>query len=230
MDFHTTANRIGRYAVNPKETITPGETETMENAFFEGTLLSLMIGLGLSAACGFRVFVPLLVMNLAVRAEALTLAPGFEWIGSTPALVAFGAATLLEVGGYYLPVIDNLLDAAATPSAVVAGVLTTASQIHDMHPFLAWGVAIIAGGGAAGVVQGLTTITRQLSTLATGGLGNPFFSTFEAGASISMTLLAIFVPFLAAFGFLVITFLLFKKLAQRRGGSNVGAEDLAPAA
>ncbi|MGD2115402.1 MAG: DUF4126 family protein, partial [Acidobacteriota bacterium] len=32
------------------------------------TLLSVALGLGLAAACGFRVFVPLLAMSVAVRA------------------------------------------------------------------------------------------------------------------------------------------------------------------
>ena len=153
----------------------------METAVLEGTLVSLMIGIGLSAACGFRIFVPFLVMNLAARAGYLELAGGWEWIGSTPALIAFGAATSLEIGAYYVPFLDNLLDTVSTPSAVVAGVLVTASQVSEMHPFFGWAVAIIAGGGASGLVQGLTTITRQVSSFATGGFGNPIFSTFEAG-------------------------------------------------
>lgn len=193
----------------------------METAVLEGTLVSLMIGIGLSAACGFRIFVPFLVMNLASRAGYLTLAEGWDWIGSTPAMIAFLSATLLEVGAYYVPFLDNLLDTVSTPSAVVAGVLVTASQVGDMHPFFGWAVAIIAGGGAAGLVQGLTTITRSLSSMATAGFGNPIFSTFEAGASIGMTLLAIFVPFLAAFTFLFLVFWgLRRALASRKATSE----------
>ena len=170
-------------------------------------LFSLLTGIGLSAACGFRIFVPFLVMNVAHQAGYLSLSDGWEWIGSTPALIAFITATLFEVGAYYIPVVDNFLDAAAAPAAVVAGTLATASQVGDMHPFLGWSVAVVAGGGAAGVIQGLTTITRQFSTLATAGFGNPIFSTVEAGGSIFMTILAIFVPFLAAFGFLALAYL-----------------------
>ena len=188
----------------------------METAVLEGTLVSLMIGIGLSAACGFRIFVPFLVMNLAARAGYLELAGGWEWIGSTPALIAFGAATSLEIGAYYVPFLDNLLDTVSTPSAVVAGVLVTASQVSEMHPFFGWAVAIIAGGGASGLVQGLTTITRQVSSFATGGFGNPIFSTFEAGASIFMTLLAIFVPLMAAGAMLLLVFYGLHKFSQRR--------------
>ncbi len=182
----------------------------------EPVIFSVLVGVGLSAACGFRVFLPLLILNLAVRYDYLSLAGGFEWMGSTPALIAFASATALEVGAYYIPLVDNVLDAAAAPSAVVAGVLTTASQVADMHPMLAWSVAIVAGGGAAGSVQGLTTVTRQLSTLATGGFGNPLFSTFEAGASVVMAVVAITLPLVATAVLLVLLYYAAKKILFRQ--------------
>lgn len=184
----------------------------METAVVETTLLNLAMGLGLSAACGFRVFIPMLMMSLASRAGYLTLSEDFLWLASTPALVTFGIATLLEVGAYYIPFVDNLLDTIATPSAVVAGVIATASQVTDMHPFFGWAVAIIAGGGAAGLVQGLTTVGRQLSSLATAGFGNPILSTIEAGASVGFTLLAVFVAPLAAVLVVLLLFVAVKKI------------------
>ncbi len=178
----------------------------------ESAILSAMVGVGLSAACGFRIFVPLLVLSLAARNGYLTLAGGFEWMASTPALIAFASATALEIGAYYIPLVDNVLDAAAAPSAVVAGVLATGSQVADMDPMLAWSVAIVGGGGAAGAVQGLTTVTRQLSTLATAGFGNPLFSTFEAGASIAMAVIAITVPLVAAVLLLLLVYFAARKI------------------
>ena len=71
------------------------------------TLLSLLVGVGLAAACGFRVFVPLLVMSAAAQSGHLALASGFEWIGTKPALIAFAAATVLEVLGYFIPLVDH---------------------------------------------------------------------------------------------------------------------------
>src|SRR5512146_2904800 len=102
------------------------------------TLLSIGIGLGLSAACGFRVFVPLLVASIAARAGYLSLAPGFEWVGTQPALYAFATATLLEILAYYIPWLDNALDAIATPAAVIAGMLVGAAVFTDLPPFLKW--------------------------------------------------------------------------------------------
>src|SRR5216683_7976823 len=109
------------------------------------TLLSICVGIGLSAACGFRLFVPLLVMSIASLSGHLTLSHGFEWIGSYPALMAFAVATFVEVAGYYVPWVDNLLDTIATPAAIVAGTLMTASLVTDLSPFLKWTLAIIAG-------------------------------------------------------------------------------------
>lgn len=181
----------------------------------ETTMLSVAIGLGLAAACGFRIFVPLLLISLASRGGHLELAESFEWMASTPALLAFGSATLAEIGAYYIPFLDNLLDTIATPSAAVAGVVATGSQVADFDPLLGWSVAIIGGGGAASAIQGLTTVTRGLSSLATGGFGNPLLSTAEAGASVVMTVLAIVVPFVAAFSALVLLFFAIKKIFFR---------------
>jgi hypothetical protein len=158
------------------------------------TLLSLCVGLALSAACGFRVFIPLLVTNLAARAGHLELAAGFDWLASDAALVTFGAATVLEIGAYYIPWLDNVLDTIATPAAVVAGTVITASFVGDMSPMLRWTLAAIAGGGAAGLVQTATVVARGASTALTGGLGNPLLATAELGGSVVTSALVVLVP------------------------------------
>ena len=186
----------------------------------ESTFISIAIGLGLAAACGFRIFVPLLLIGLAARGGHLELAGSFEWMGSTPALIAFGSATLLEIAAYYVPFLDNLLETVATPSAVVAGVLAAASQVTQLDPLLGWSVAIIAGGGAAGVVQGLTTVTRGFSSMATAGLGNPLVSTAEAGASVVLTILAIVVPIAATVVLLILLFVAAKRIFFRSTADN----------
>ena len=163
--------------------------------------MGLIIGVGLAAACGFRVFVPLLGMSIASLAGHLTLAPGFEWIGTWPALVALATATVLEIAAYYLPWLDNLLDTVATPAAIVAGTIVTASQLGDLSPLLKWSLAIIAGGGVCGVIQTGTVVVRAASTGTTGGLGNVAVSSFELFASLLMTMLAIVLPI---FGIVVV--------------------------
>lgn len=157
-------------------------------------LMGLAVGIGLSAACGFRIFVPLLGLSVAAFTGHVTLASEFEWIGSTPALVAFAVATALEIGAYYVPWIDNLLDTIATPTAVIAGTIMTAMMLGDASPFLKWSLAIIAGGGVAGIIQGGTVSLRGASSTTTGGTGNFLVSTGELIMSILTTLLAILVP------------------------------------
>jgi len=180
------------------------------------TLLSALIGLGLAAACGFRVFVPLLIVSFAARAGDFHLAPGFAWIGSYPAMIAFGVATLLEIAGYYIPWVDNLLDTVATPTAIVAGVLVTATAMGEASPFLRWSLAILAGGGIAAVVQGLTATVRQISSFTTGGLGNPLIATVEAGGSALLSVLAITLPVVAVLAIALVLFFGVKRVLFRR--------------
>ena len=156
--------------------------------------LSICLGLGLAAAAGFRIFVPLLAMSVAAYTGHLELGEGFRWIGTLPALVAFSTATLLEIGAYYIPWLDNLLDTVSGPSAVVAGSVIAASTFTDMDPLLKWSLAIIGGGGLAGMVKGATTLARGTSTAMTGGLANWTLSSFEAGASLFLSTFAILLP------------------------------------
>src|SRR5438105_9241668 len=101
-------------------------------------LTSILLGIGLSAACGFRVFVPMLIISVAAISGHLTLAPGFQWLGTYPALLTFAVATLLEISGYYVPWLDHLLDTLATPAAIVAGTVITAAMVTKMDPLLKW--------------------------------------------------------------------------------------------
>lgn len=158
------------------------------------TLIAVITGIGLSAACGFRVFVPLLILNLASIYGYLNLAPGFEWIGGYYATIAFASATIIEVIAYYVPWLDNIMDAIASPVSIIAGTIATASVITDVPPSVRWLLAIIAGGSVAGILQGATTVLRAKSSLFTGGLGNSFIATAELAVSVFISLLAIIIP------------------------------------
>jgi len=179
-------------------------------------VLSVLVGVGLSAACGFRVFVPLLVISIASKTAHLTLAPGFEWMGSWPALVAFSLATALEITAYYVPWLDNFLDSIATPTAIVAGVIVAAACIGDMSPFLKWTLAVVAGGGAAGAVQTVTVAARTASTTLTGGMGNSVVATAENVGSVVMSILAILVPIAAIAAIVAFISLLAWRVLRRR--------------
>jgi len=187
-------------------------------------IMAVFTGIGLSATCGFRIFVPLLGISLASQAGYLHLAPGFEWIGSWPAALAFGVAMTLEIGAYYIPWLDNPLDSAATPAAVVAGTIVTASMIGDMSPFLRWTLAAIAGGGVAGVIQGSSVLARGLSTAATGGTGNPLVSTGELVSSILGTVLSIMLPIFAIALVVLIMILILRRIDKKRARPAEGGK------
>jgi hypothetical protein len=165
-------------------------------------IMPIMIGVALSATCGFRVFVPLLAVNIGTRAldadgqPRIELAGGFDWLSSDIALMVFLVATLFEIGGYYIPWIDNLLDTIASPASIVAGTVITASFVTGMDPWLQWLLGVIAGGGAAGAVQATTVVARAGSTVTTGGLGNPIVASVEtSGAFLGSALSIVAVEF-----------------------------------
>ncbi len=179
-------------------------------------VLAFFVGIGLSATCGFRIFVPLLGMSIAHHAGHITLSHGFEWIGSWPATIAFAIATIVEVLAYYIPWVDNLLDTIATPAAVIAGTIVTASVVGDLSPFLRWPLAIIAGGGVAGLIQGSSVVTRGTSSTTTAGAGNPVVSTGELLASIAGTIISLLLPVLAIILVAIIIFFIFRRIQRRR--------------
>ena len=186
------------------------------------TVIAFMVGVGLSAACGFRIFVPLLGMSIASMVGHVALSPGLEWIGSWPALVAFATATILEICAYHIPWLDNMLDVAATPVAIAAGTILTASQLGDSSPLLKWSLAVVVGGGVSTVVHGGTAVIRAASTGTTGGFGNYIVSGLELLAAIVVTVLAIVVPILCFVAVIGICYRMGKMIGDSRMSVDPG--------
>jgi Domain of unknown function (DUF4126) len=186
-------------------------------------LLPVSLGVGLAAAAGFRVFLPLLAMGLAVRTGYLPIAESFQWVGTTPALLMLAVAAMAEIAAYYVPVFDNLLDGLATPTAVGAGMAMSYAVMADLPPMLKWTLAIIAGGGAAAATQGATTLLRGASTATTGGLGNPVLATTEIIAAVVMSALALVLPYVAlvvALLFIVIAWRMVLRFRRKRAAAG----------
>jgi hypothetical protein len=161
------------------------------------TAVSIALGIGLAAAVGFRVFVPLLVASIAAWTGHLHLDANFAWLGSLTAMTMLGVAALVEILAYYIPAVDNLLDTITGPLAMIAGTVVAAAVITDLPPLIKWSTAIIAGGGVAAITQGVTTLVRAKSTAFTAGLGNPVVSTVEMVAAAVISLLALLAPLVA---------------------------------
>lgn len=161
------------------------------------TILSVFLGVGLASASGFRVFLPIFALSLASHFHYVPLNESWAWIGGIPALLSFGVAMIVEIFGYYIPYIDNLLDTIAAPLSAVAGFAIMASTLVHLDPTVTTIIAIIAGGGTATAMQGITSLTRLASTVKTGGIGNPVVSTAETGTAITLSSLAVFFPVIA---------------------------------
>jgi len=179
-------------------------------------IMSACIGLGLAACCGFRVFVPLLIASAATKLGLVGTMTGFEWIGSWPALMGLSVATIAEIGAYYIPWLDNLLDTVATPASIIAGTLLSTSFLHIDNPVLHWGLGLMLGGSSAGIVQAGTSLLRLGSTATTGGIANPIVATGENVASVGLSLFSIFLPLIAIVVIFVVLLFIIGRLVARR--------------
>jgi hypothetical protein len=177
--------------------------------------LHAAVGIGLSAAAGFRILVPFLIAGIAANQGYLTLSPNMAWMGNELAIIAIAVATALEVLVYFIPVVDNLMDTIEVPIATIAGVILTASVTGDMDPFLRWSLALIAGGAVAGTTSAFTSLTRLASTAAAGPVGNITVSSAELASSTLLSILAIAVPVIVLFIVAVLLVLAFRRRRRR---------------
>jgi hypothetical protein len=208
------------------------QLETIVSAFPGGmeAVVGIAVGLGLAAAAGFRIFVPLLIAAVAAKWGALPLAPEFAWLATTPALAALASATVLEIGAYAVPWLDQLLDVVATPAAMLAGMLAAASVVVDLPPVLKWSAVLLAGG-AAGMTQGATVLTRLKSTTLTGGTANPVVATLELVGAVVTSVLAIFLPLVTVVVVIVLLVVVTRRvhrLVFGRGGARAAQQASSP--
>lgn len=179
-------------------------------------LVAIALGIGLSASTGFRIFIPMLVASVAAHLHILPATEGFVWLGSWPAMITFGVATVVEVMAYYIPFVDNLLDTITTPMAVGAGTLLMTSVLPVDNELIKWTAGFILGGGAAATIQGGSALSRLASSKFTAGTANPVVSTGENVAALGASVLALFIPVVVAIIFILIAILIFSKFNEWR--------------
>lgn len=220
-------------------------------------VLSVAVGIGLAAACGMRVFLPLLAMSVATHLGLLN--PGGAtgaWLGTWPSLLALSTAASVEVVAYYIPWLDNVLDSIATPLATVAGALAAAAVMlpPETHAALAstiagagdgsagsasgwqWAASLVSGGATAGLVQVSSVVTRAASTVGTGGAGNPVVATAENAGAATLSITMIIAPLIGLTLLLLAVFLGYRWFFRGRRlslwpfGRRAGAAAFAQAA
>ncbi len=188
-------------------------------------VLSAFIGIGLAAASGFRVFLPMFAVSLASYLGWIPMSDNFEWLSGLPTLITTGVATIIEIVAYYIPVVDNFLDTITIPLATIAGSILFASQFMELGTFPQWALALIAGGGTAATIASGFAGTRAASTATTAGIGNNMVATTETAGAGLMSVLAIFLPVIAfIFAIVLLILVLFfgRKLWRKMKKQNSG--------
>lgn len=160
-------------------------------------LVSVATGIALAAAAGFRAFVPLLAAGLAIHFGWVEPARGFDWLGEPVVLVALGVATAAEIAAYYVPGVDHVLDLIGAPVAVATGIVAAAGVMVGLPDWLRWLTAIGAGGAVATAGHALNAVGRAKTGAASGGVGNPAYSTAELAGSVAISALAFLLPVIA---------------------------------
>ena len=190
----------------------------LDNVPFLPYLISAFIGIGLAAATGFRIFLPMFAVSLASYMGWIPQNENFQWLSGLPTLIATGIAMLLVIFADYIPFVDHLLDTISIPLATVAGSVMFASQFTELGTFPQWALALIAGGGTAAAISSGFAGTRAASTATTGGFGNSVVATTETAGAGLMSFLALAAPviaFVVAVLLLIAVFVFGRKLLRK---------------
>ena len=190
----------------------------LDNVPFLPYLISAFIGIGLAAATGFRIFLPMFAVSLASYMGWIPQNENFQWLSGLPTLIATGIAMIVEILAYYIPFVDHLLDTISIPLATVAGSVMFASQFTELGTFPQWALALIAGGGTAAAISSGFAGTRAASTATTGGFGNSVVATTETAGAGLMSFLALAAPviaFVVAVLLLIALFVFGRKLLRK---------------
>ena len=176
-------------------------------------MIAALTGMGLSAAAGLNAYIPFLIVALIAKyTDLITLPASYGWMESWWA-IGIGAVLLItEVVVDKVPAIDSVNDAVQTairPSmgGLLSAATASAAELDSsawmaQHPW----VNVLLGIVFAGVVHAGKATVRPVANAATLGVGAPVVSTVEDGASIGLSLVALFVPVLVVVALLALAF------------------------
>jgi len=155
-------------------------------------------GIALAAAAGLRLFMPFLLVGSMARFANMPTPDMLEWTATDGGLLLLLVATLLEILGDKIPVVDHALDTVATFLKPAAGLILPAALLYDFSPMGAWTLGIVAGAPLALGVHATKAGTRALSSGTTAGLGNPVLSVPEDALAVVILLFTVLAPVIAA--------------------------------
>ena len=195
-------------------------------------MIAALTGMGLSAAAGLNAYIPFLIVALVARfTDVITLPATYAWIESWWA-IGIGAVLLLsEVVLDKIPAVDSVNDAVQTfirPAmgglvfaATAAAADLDSSAWMTAHPW----VGVVLGVVVSGLVHTGKVAARPVVNMGTAGFGAPVVSTAEDGASVGLSLAALFAPLLCLVALILLAWVLIggslwvRRWRRRRGSS-----------
>ncbi|MBB4635528.1 DUF4126 domain-containing protein [Longimicrobium terrae] len=171
-------------------------------------LSAAAFGIVLAACAGLRAFLPVFSASLAAWTLHVPLPQNLEWLARPETVLAFGIATLIEILGDKVPLVDHALDSIQLFTKPGLAVLAATPFLYQLSPQYAIGIGIVLGAPLALGVHSAKATARVGSTAATGGIGNPILSVVEDVAAIGSIALAFLAPVVALVLLAVMLFLL----------------------
>ncbi len=189
---------------------------------------SIGLAIGLAAVAGLRAWLPLLLAGLLARFDVIQLGESFDVLSSTPALVAFGVATVVEIVADKVPALDHGLDLISTFVRPAAGTVLAASALFEVkHPLIALGCGVIIGAPVALAPHIVKAKTRAASTIVTGGVANPVLSVGEDFAAIGLFLVTIVLPMFAVIFVAAMLFVMWRRRSKQAAAKTTSPPEAA---
>ena len=169
-------------------------------------LTGVMAAFGLSASAGLNAYIPLLVISLTARfTDLIHLSEPWDALTSWWIIGLLFVLSLIEFFADKFPAVNHANDAIQTFVRPVAGAIVfaaSANVITEVHPVLALGAGVLVSGTVHAVKA---AAVRPAVTASTGGIGNVPVSIAEDIFATGLSILAIIIPILIAFIFILFT-------------------------
>ena len=190
-------------------------------------MLAALTGAGLSAAAGLNAYIPFILAALIARfTDVIDLPHQYAWIESWWAIGIAAVLLLSEMVLDKVAIVDHINDAVGTfvrpaTGGLIFAATTAAEDFEQGSSFMAdnpW-VGVLLGIITAGIVHTGKAVTRPVVNAGTGGLGTPVVSAAEDGVSVTLSLVAIFLPVMVIFLLLLLVwagFALWRRRWTRR--------------
>jgi len=177
-------------------------------------LSAAALGVVLAATAGLRAFLPVFSASLAAWMTDLPLPGNLTWLEKPETVLIFGVATLLEILGDKVPLVDHALDSVQVLTKPVLAVLAATPFLYQLAPEYSVAIGILLGAPLALGVHAAKATARLGSTATTGGVGNPFLSVAEDLAAVVAIILGFLAPLLALL-LMAVTIFFIARLALR---------------